>query len=55
LDPHKPPSDLCEEIKKSQSNLTVLAPISKELACGDYGTGAMAELTTIVEAIQKVC
>ena len=55
LDPHKSPSDLCEKIKKSQSNLKVLAPISKELACGDYGTGAMAELTTIVEAIQKVC
>lgn len=32
-------------------NLTIVGPIEKQLACGDVGMGAMAEIVDIVEAI----
>ena len=31
----------------------VIAPMSKRLACGDVGVGAMAELDTIIETIKR--
>jgi phosphopantothenoylcysteine decarboxylase len=34
--------------------LQVVPPISKELACGDVGVGAMAEVNTIVDAVQRM-
>ncbi|MEZ6142654.1 MAG: flavoprotein [Zavarzinella sp.] len=34
--------------------LQIIPPIEKELACGDTGTGAMAELPTIVAVCQQV-
>ncbi|KAG0047118.1 hypothetical protein BGZ83_007754 [Gryganskiella cystojenkinii] len=34
-------------------NYRVISPISKLLACGDLGIGAMAEYRTIVDAIKK--
>ncbi|XP_071443800.1 phosphopantothenoylcysteine decarboxylase [Hetaerina americana] len=33
---------------------TLVPPISKKLACGDEGTGAMAEVTTIVDLILHI-
>jgi phosphopantothenoylcysteine decarboxylase len=35
-------------------NLYMVPPIEKELACGDVGIGAMAEVPTIVTAVQSV-
>lgn len=34
--------------------LTVVNPISKKLACGDVGKGAMADIKTIIEAVNSV-
>ncbi len=34
--------------------LSVVQPIAKKLACGDYGLGAMADLDTIVQTVQDV-
>jgi phosphopantothenoylcysteine decarboxylase len=34
--------------------LTIIDPIEKQLACGDVGKGAMAEINTIVEVLSKL-
>jgi phosphopantothenoylcysteine decarboxylase len=41
------------EILTNQLKFEVIAPISKILACGDTGVGAMAEVATIVEYIEQ--
>jgi len=41
------------EILTNQLKYEVISPISKKLACGDIGVGAMAEVSTIVEYIQQ--
>lgn len=42
-----------EQLNKLSSwGYTVVDPISKVLMCGDEGRGAMANLETIVEALQ---
>ena len=41
------------EILTNQLKYEVIYPISKRLACGDIGVGAMAEVVTIVEYIQQ--
>lgn len=55
LNPLLPPGQLCEALADAGSRLQILSPVSKTLACGDLGVGAMAEPTSIVEAILKVC
>nr|CAG8485952.1 5430_t:CDS:2 [Entrophospora candida] len=40
-------------ILKKQLNFDIIQPISKTLACGDTGVGAMVEVYTIVEYIQN--
>lgn len=44
-----------EHLKKLEAfyKLSVVWPVAKKLACGDYGYGAMAELDTIVQAVMK--
>lgn len=44
---------LLERINDCGSALTVVPPISKRLACGDVGPGAMAELSAIAAAVNK--
>lgn len=40
---------LMQQINDHAENLKIVPPISKRLACGDLGVGAMAEVDTIVE------
>ena len=43
-----------EHLEKLQSlKYTQIPPISKTLACGDCGIGAMAEVSTIIETVRK--
>jgi phosphopantothenoylcysteine decarboxylase len=42
------PDDLIQQINKRSSKLRIVAPQTKELACGDVGMGAMAEVDEIV-------
>ena len=35
-------------------NYIIVNPISKKLACGDIGIGAMAEVSDIVKVLNKV-
>jgi phosphopantothenoylcysteine decarboxylase len=44
---------LIECINATLSRLHIVAPISKRLACGDVGPGAMAEIEPIVEAVTR--
>ncbi|RGB28830.1 phosphopantothenoylcysteine decarboxylase-like protein [Rhizophagus diaphanus] len=41
------------DILSNQLKYEIISPISKKLACGDIGVGAMAEVATIVEYIQQ--
>ncbi|CAG8450495.1 15274_t:CDS:2 [Funneliformis caledonium] len=41
------------EIVKVKLKFDVIDPISKNLACGDTGVGAMAEVATIVEYVKQ--
>lgn len=52
------PEDLDQDgvvawINRTAGKLRVVPPISKQLACGDVGVGAMAEVAEIVAAVQK--
>lgn len=38
-------------INEQNCGLTIIGPVTKELACGDVGPGGMAEIATIVAAI----
>jgi len=42
---------IIEAIKERSPTLQIVPPQVKELACGDVGIGAMAEVSTIVEAV----
>ena len=44
---------LVEWIAGQRSPLSIVAPISKRLACGDEGAGAMAEVGDIVDAVAR--
>src|SRR5262245_53935023 len=44
---------LIDWINANSSWLHIVAPISKRLACGDVGPGAMAEVEPIVEAVTR--
>ncbi len=43
---------LIQQINDRSPTLRVVAPVSKQLACGDVGVGALAEVAEIVNAIQ---
>src|SRR4051812_35204904 len=43
--------ELIEWINSNAAKLHVVAPITKQLACGDVGAGAMAEVDDIVAAV----
>lgn len=40
-------------VLEQQLGVHVIPPISKALACGDVGAGAMAEPTSIAQAVQS--
>jgi phosphopantothenoylcysteine decarboxylase len=42
------------QINSRSKSFRVVAPQSKELACGDVGIGAMAEVKAIVGAIEEL-
>jgi phosphopantothenoylcysteine decarboxylase len=44
---------LIAQINEARGFLRVVPPIEKRLACGDLGVGAMAELSTLVEAVES--
>lgn len=39
---------------KSWGNVTVVGPVSKKLACGDYGIGALAHIDDIARAVNML-
>ena len=43
---------LISQINDRSQSLRVVAPVSKQLACGDVGAGALAEVSEVVNAIQ---
>jgi phosphopantothenoylcysteine decarboxylase len=45
---------LIAQINDRAKGLHIVPPIVKELACGDVGIGAMAEVPTIVAAVEKL-
>lgn len=45
---------LVRQINDRAKALRVVAPIAKELACGDVGTGAMAEVPAIADAVDEM-
>lgn len=51
---HFDESQLITAINDRSKTLHVVPPISKELACGDVGVGAMAEVPTVVAAVQTM-
>jgi len=51
---HLTETDLLSQINDRAKKLHIVSPISKELACGDVGPGAMAEVPTILEAVNKM-
>jgi phosphopantothenoylcysteine decarboxylase len=49
-----PPGDadaVIEWINRTQTALRIVPPVSKRLACGDVGVGAMAEVAEVVQAV----
>src|SRR5947207_1102832 len=40
------------QVATENPNIRIVGPITKELACGDVGIGAMAEVADIVSAVQ---
>jgi phosphopantothenoylcysteine decarboxylase len=51
---HLQDSDLINQINDRAKKIRIVAPISKELACGDVGIGAMAEVPTILADVQQL-
>ena len=45
---------LIAQINDRAKRFRIVPPISKELACGDVGVGAMAEVPEIVAAVQAM-
>ena len=45
---------LIAQINDRAKNLRIVAPISKLLACGDIGVGAMAEVDAVVAAVESM-
>src|SRR4051812_13892064 len=51
---HLPDDALIQQINDRSPTLRVIGPITKALACGDTGVGAMAEVPEVVAAIQTM-
>lgn len=45
---------LIQQINDRSPTLRVVAPVTKQLACGDTGTGAMGEVADVVNAVQTM-
>jgi len=45
---------LIQQINDRSSTLRIVSPITKTLACGDTGVGAMAEVADVVAAVQTM-
>jgi phosphopantothenoylcysteine decarboxylase len=45
---------LIHQINDRSPTLRIVSPITKQLACGDTGTGALAEVTEVVAAVQHM-
>jgi phosphopantothenoylcysteine decarboxylase len=48
------PDSAVEWVNNNCPQLCVVPPASKQLACGDFGVGAMAELDEIVDAVEEM-
>jgi len=46
-----PIEDLLDEMNQRCPKLRIVPPVSKRLACGDVGVGAMADVSKIVQAV----
>ncbi|HVK17698.1 MAG TPA: flavoprotein [Fimbriiglobus sp.] len=46
--------ELVNRINERATGLRIVGPISKRLACGDVGVGAMAEVPEVVEAVTRM-
>jgi len=46
--------ELIDWLNSQSRCLRIVGPISKKLACGDIGVGAMAEVNEVVEAVQQL-
>ncbi len=51
---HLDEESLVRQINDRAKGLRIVAPIEKELACGDVGVGAMAEVPAVVAAVSSV-
>jgi len=45
---------LIEQINERSPTLRIVGPVTKTLACGDTGIGAMAEVTDILTVVQTL-
>jgi phosphopantothenoylcysteine decarboxylase len=45
---------IIDMINQGLPNLQIVPPTSKQLACGDVGVGAMAEVPKLVEAVERL-
>jgi phosphopantothenoylcysteine decarboxylase len=52
--PDLPPAGVIEWINAHAATLRIVPPITKELACGDVGVGAMAEVETVAAAVARL-
>lgn len=43
-----------EQINRRNGPLQIVAPVSKKLACGDVGMGAIASISIIVECVERL-
>lgn len=50
---HLADDELIDQINSRSKNFAIVSPISKILACGDTGNGAIAELETILKTVTK--
>jgi phosphopantothenoylcysteine decarboxylase len=52
LPPEPSPEELIDWINAHAGTLRIVAPITKQLACGDTGAGAMAEVAVIADTVK---
>ena len=51
---HPSTTEQLQRLKNIQDHLTVVEPVARQLACGDYGVGALADLDEIVKTLDEV-
>lgn len=52
--PNAAVDELIDWLNSHSQSLRIVGPISKKLACGDIGVGAMAEVSEVVEAVGQL-